>query len=229
MATQLPLELPARSAMGREDFFVTPANAAAVALVDQWPNWPSYGAVLSGEPGSGKSHLSCVFREKSDAGTVHAARLTVDEVPQLVARPALIVEGIDDAPAAERALFHLLNLVREEKRTVLLTSVADPSQIPFVLPDLLSRIRALPAIRILPPDDDLLRAVLVKSFADRQLAVSESILTFMIQRMPRSLQSARRIVEEIDRQSLVERAELTRPFVSKVLSRMVNPDLFPEA
>ncbi len=226
MPTQLPLNLPVRTAMGREDFFVSPVNAAAVALIDQWPNWPSYGAILVGPPGSGKTHLAEVFRTRTNAAAASAAKLDMESLPSLVQHDAVIVEDIAEKDMEERALFHLLNLVRQEKRSILLTSAAEPSKLDLKLPDLRSRLNALPAVAILPPDDQLLRAVLVKNFADRQLSVSEPILTYMLQRMPRSMEAARAIVEEIDAVALAERAELTRPFVARILARMVNMELF---
>jgi hypothetical protein len=114
MPKQLPLKLPVRTAMGREDFFVSPANAAAVALIDQWPNWPSYGAILSGPPGSGKTHLSEVFRERTNAPHTLARNIQLETIPSLLNGPALIVEEVDSSDVDERALFHLLNLVRQE-------------------------------------------------------------------------------------------------------------------
>jgi chromosomal replication initiation ATPase DnaA len=228
MPKQLPLQLPVRTAMARDDFFVSPANAAAVALIDQWPNWPSYGAVLSGPPGSGKTHLCEVYRHRTDASLAMARDIHLDSIPALLGMSAVIVEEVDASDVDERALFHLLNLVRQENRSLLLTSSAEPSKLKIRLSDLRSRINALPAVAILSPDDPLLRAVLAKSFADRQLAVSEPILSYLVQRMPRSLEAARTIVGEIDSAALSERAELTRPFVARILARMVNLELFDE-
>ncbi len=229
MPKQLPLDLPVRTSLGREDFFVSPANAAAVALIDQWPNWPSHAAILSGPPGSGKTHLSEIFRERTNAAHAQASQLSMEALPGLIESAAISVEGIDGKNVDERVLFHLLNLVRLEQCSLLLTSATESAKLNIILPDLRSRINALPAVAILPPDDQLLRAVLVKTFADRQLAVTESILSYLVQRMPRSLEAARAIVGEIDSAALSERAELTRPFVARILARIVNLELFDEA
>jgi chromosomal replication initiation ATPase DnaA len=228
MPIQLSLNLPVRAAMGHEDFFVSPANAAAVALIDQWPNWPSYGAILVGPPGSGKTHLAEVFRTRTKAAIASATGLAMETLPSLIANSAIVVEDVADPGTDERILFHLLNLVKQEKCSILLTSTAEPAKLSLSLPDLRSRLNALPTVAILPPDDQLLRAVLVKNFADRQLAISEPILTYMLQRMPRSMEAARAVVAEIDAAALAERAELTRPFVARILARMVNLELFDD-
>lgn len=222
---QLALDLPIRQAMGREDFLVTESNRAAVELIDQWPNWPSYGAILVGPGGSGKSHLAEIFRQRSSAQVALMSRINAEEV---LAAPAvnLVVEDVDQAVIDERALFHILNIARQQKSFVLLTAKSSPSAWGVKLPDLSSRLAALPAVRFLVPDDALLRGVLVKQFGDRQIAVTESTVSYLVQRMPRSLEAARAIAAEIDRQSLAERADVTRAFVSKVLQDFENPELF---
>lgn len=198
MARQLVLELPHRPALGREDFLVSEANAEAAALIDSWPDWPSPAAILIGPAGSGKTHLSEVWRLKT--GTAFA-RL------------------IEDMPGAieEAALFHLLNRARAEGGTVLMTSRTAPEQWNLALPDLASRLKAASVVSIGAPDDALLRAVLVKHFADRQLMIDDGLLSYLLTRMPRSLAAARAIVAEIDRAALETRAEITKPLVAQVL------------
>ena len=225
---QLALELPHRPAMGRDDFLVTASNTAAVSLIDHWPDWPAHAALLVGPPGSGKSHLVEVWRQRSGAARIAAAELTTEQAPALLSGHALAVEdaggGVD-----ERSLFHLLNLAKQQNSSVLLTAQRLPEFWGIALPDLLSRLRAIPVVEILPPDDALLRGVLVKLFFDRQLGAEESTISFMVTRMPRSLGAARMLVAEIDRRALEERAEVTRPFVARVLGDFSVPELSGEA
>jgi chromosomal replication initiation ATPase DnaA len=225
---QLVLDLPHRAAQGRDDFLVTPSNAAAVAMVDRYPDWPHYGVVLLGDAGSGKSHLLEVWRQAAGARLISAADLGVEPPDQLLAAGAL---AVDDAPGDaldERALFHLLNLTRQTASHVLIASTADPAQWPVALPDLASRLKALAVTRLDPPDDVLLRGVLVKLFADRQLAVEETVVSYLMLRMPRSLEAARALVAEIDRLALVEQTAVTRGLAARVLQRMTEPGMFPE-
>jgi chromosomal replication initiation ATPase DnaA len=225
---QLTLDMPARQAMGREDFFVTEANTAVVAVIDQWPNWPSYGAIISGPPGSGKTHLAEVFRSRSQAEIAQANDIVIDAIPHLLQQPALVIENLARDLVDAKAVFHLLNLVKTQQKTVLITTVLSTATLTFALPDLTSRLQSLPLLCINPPDDALLRGVLLKNFMDRQLTVSDPIISYILQRMPRSLEAARTIVAKIDSMALAEGAAITRPFVSHVLSDMVNLDLFPE-
>lgn len=225
---QLVLELPHRTAQGRDDFLVTPSNAAAVAMIDSYPDWPHHGVVLVGAGGSGKSHLLEVWRETSGARRVAAADLGSDTPDRLLERGAL---AIDDAPGSaldERALFHLLNFARQTGSHVLIASAADPAHWPVQLPDLASRLRALAVARLDPPDDALLRGVLVKHFADRQIAVEEPVISYLMLRMPRSLDAARVVVAELDRLALAEKTAVTRALAARVLQQMTEPGLFPD-
>ena len=222
---QLVLDLPHRQALGRDDFLVTDSNAAAVALIDHWPTWPSHAALLIGPAGSGKSHLVEVWRQRSNATRIGAVDVSIEAAPELLATNTLAIE---DATTGlnERGMFHLLNLAKQQGSSVLITAQSQPEFWGVEIPDLLSRLRAIPTIEILPPDDALLRGVLVKLFFDRQIAAEESTISFMLTRMPRSLGAARKLVAEIDRRALEERAEVTRPFVAKVLGDFSAPELF---
>ncbi len=221
MNRQLVLDLPLRQALGRDDFLVTRSNSAAVELIDQWPNWPTYGAIIIGPPGSGKSHLVEVWRQKAAAELLSAKKLTLESMVQNSCL-AIEVHGLFD----ERNLFHVLNVAKTKSQHVLITAQTAPSQWDLKIPDLISRLKALPVVTILAPDDALLRGVLVKHFADRQISVDESMVNYILLRMPRSLEAARAIVTQIDQQALIERAEITRPFISRVMTDFSNPEFF---
>jgi chromosomal replication initiation ATPase DnaA len=220
---QLTLDLNLRPALGRDDFLVTPSNAAAVALVDQWPDWPSFGAVLAGPPGSGKSHLAEVWRQSAEAEIVECFDLSIDQIPELLCRKALLVEDVGKAVVPEQAMFHLLNYARQNNKTLLFTTTQWPL-LNISLPDLQSRFQALPYATIMPPDDALLRGVLVKLFDDRQIAVDETLISYLLARMPRSLDMARQLVERIDKAALEQGAEVTKAFAGRVLAEIERPE-----
>ena len=218
MPRQLVFELGFRPAQGREDFLVGPSNEAAVALIDSWPNWPGPAAALSGPEGSGKTHLAEVWRSASHAIRIEAASLGGADISGLVAARALVVEDLgplDDA--GERALFHLLNLVREEGASLLITSRAAPGHLDARLPDLASRLRALPHAELGPPDDALLAGVLVKLFDDRQLRVAEPLIAYLAARIERSIAAARDVVDALDRASLSGKRPISVPLAAEVL------------
>jgi chromosomal replication initiation ATPase DnaA len=216
---QLVFELPHRAAMGLEDFLVSDSNAEAVALVDRWPDWPVGAAVLVGPKGSGKTHLANVWRLRSGAALATASELSRERVPDLAAKGALIVENVAML-TDEAALFHLLNLGREQRLQILLTSDAAPGDLRVSLPDLLSRLKALPVASIEPPDDALLRAVLVKLFSDRQVSVEPHIIDYVIVRMERSMSAAERFVSEADRQALILQRRVTRAIAAAALDTL---------
>jgi chromosomal replication initiation ATPase DnaA len=228
MSRQLVLDLPLRTALGRDDFLVTPSNAAAVAMIDRYPDWPHHGVVLVGDGGSGKTHLLEVWRQASGARLVSAAALAGEPPDRLLQTGALAIDNAPGEALDERALFHLLNLTRETGGHVLIASASDPAQWPVKLPDLASRLRALAVARLDPPDDALLRGVLVKHFADRQIGVEEPVISYLMLRMPRSLDAARAIVAELDALALAEKTPVTRVLAARVLQRMTEPGLFPD-
>jgi chromosomal replication initiation ATPase DnaA len=216
---QLVFELPHRAAMGLEDFLVSDSNAAAVALVDRWPDWPIGAAVLVGPRGSGKTHLATVWQLRTSAASHAASTLTREGVPAVASTDAVIIEDIQTL-SDEAALFHLLNLVREQRLQVLLTTDTAPGDLPVTLPDLHSRLKALPLASIESPDNALLRAVLVKLFTDRQLSVEPHVIDYVLVRMERSMSAAERFVAEADRQALMRQRRVTRAIAGAALDTL---------
>ena len=221
---QLILDLPHRAALAAEDFLVSHSNAAAVAMVDRWPQWPASALILVGPPGSGKSHLVEVWRQRSQAQRIEARDLISEKVPGLLERHALALEDAG-LGVNETALFHLLNLAHQQNAHVLITSSLNPGQWIVTLPDLQSRLRAAPIVEIGAADDALLRGVLVKLFADRQLAVEETVISYLVNRMPRSLAAARALVAEIDARALEQKVPVTRSFAARVLGSFAAPGM----
>ncbi len=221
-ARQLPLSLPHRAAMTRADFLVGAANARAIDLVDRWPEWPAPVVLLAGPVGSGKSHIVEIWREASGGEMVAAADLTDAAVAPLVASGAVAVEDLHVGPIDEPALFHLLNLAGERKAPVLLTSRVWATALPLALADLASRLRAARPVELGEPDDDLLRRVLVKLFADRQLAVDAAVVDYIAVRMERSLQAANALVDAIDHDALAAGAPVTRRIAAAALARVFD-------
>jgi chromosomal replication initiation ATPase DnaA len=224
LTRQLPLDLGFASSYDAADYLVSASNAAAFAWVERWPDWPAPGLALSGPPGCGKTHLAHVWREHSQATIIEAATLAALDPMQLAASaPAFAIDGLAagslDA-AAERALLHLYNMTNERRGHVLLCAEAPPARWTIALPDLRSRLAALPAVAIAPPDDGLLEALLAKLFADRQLAVDRGTVMFIVTRMERSFESARRLVDAIDRAALASQRRPSLGLVREVVEEL---------
>ncbi|NDK33553.1 DnaA ATPase domain-containing protein [Rhodovulum sulfidophilum] len=205
MARQLAFDLPVRPARGRAAFFVAPANALAVQQIEGWQDWPARKMVLIGSEGSGKTHLVHVWADLAAAEVIHARDLPQAELPALAAHGAIAVEDADRIAGrmqAEDALFHLHNLLAAEGGTLLMTARRAPLEWGLQLPDLASRVQAAATAHLAPPDDALLAAVLVKLFADRQIAVGPDLIGYLVGRMERSFSAAAETVAAIDREAL---------------------------
>jgi chromosomal replication initiation ATPase DnaA len=212
---QLAFALPHAESLTRDNFLEGPANAAGLTLIDSWPDWPNRVMLLLGPEASGKSHLASIWAEQSGARSTSAHALTAAEVPGTLATGALVIEDLKPANVDERALFHLLNLAREDGAFVLMTARAPPTEVE--LRDLRSRLRAVPTVQLLPPDDHLFRALIVKFCADRQLAVDESIVSYLTTRLERSYAAVRRTVELLDAEALRLGRPVTRALAAELL------------
>lgn len=225
MKRQLAFDLPARAGYAREDFFVSPANALALSALEGWRGWPGGKMMLVGPAGAGKTHLAHIWAADAGASLLAGADLGGADLPELAAGGAV---GIEDAeavaghPACEAALFHLHNLLTERRGALLLTCAAPPRDWGILLPDLASRLQAAALTRLDPPDDALLSAVLIKLFADRQISVPPTLISYLISRMDRSFAAARDLVAALDAQALAEGRPVTRPLAAKVLDDMIN-------
>ena len=214
---QLAFALPHTESLSRDNFLEGPANSAALALIDAWPEWPSRTMLLAGPEGSGKSHLAAIWAEQSGARATSAHTLAAANVPAELATGALVVEDLREASFDERALFHLLNLAREDGAYILITARLPPSALAIELRDLRSRLRALPVVSLLPPDDQLFRALIVKFCADRQLAVDEQVVSYLATRLERSYAAARQAIELLDSEGLRQGRPITRALASELL------------
>jgi chromosomal replication initiation ATPase DnaA len=214
---QLAFALPHAESLTRDNFLEGPANAAGLALIDAWPEWPNRVMLLVGPEGCGKSHLAAIWAEQSGARSISAHALTAAAVPGALVTGALVVEDLRPGDVDERALFHLMNLAREDEVFVLITAREPASSFEVELRDLRSRLRAVPAVTLLPPDDQLFRALIVKFCADRQLPIDETVVSYLASRIERSYAAVRQTVELLDSEALRLGRPVTRALAAELL------------
>lgn len=223
MPRQLAFDLPVRPALGREDFFVSPANELALAALDAG-DWPQGKMLLLGPDGAGKSHLAQVWAGDVGADVVAAADLTALPLPD---PGPMVVEDADRIAGdrrAETALFHLHNHLLAGNAPLLLTARRSSTHWGLTLPDLKSRMEATAAAEILPPDDALLSAICLKLFADRQLQVTPNLISWLICRIDRSFAAAREAVAALDAAALQQGRPVTRALAAEVLDTAPGDD-----
>lgn len=215
---QLPLDLGHGTGYSRDELVVSATNREAVALVDRWPDWPSPVIVLAGPAGSGKTHLGSIWLARANAVAVDALRIG-NAITGLGGRPALI-DDVDKTAIDEAGLFHLINEVRGAGSTLLLTARRFPAAWGVTLPDLASRLKAAATVEIHEPDDLLLAGVITKLFADRQVEVEQHVVQYLVRRIERSLATAMRVVERLDRTALERKTPITRSLAAEIVSAM---------
>lgn len=213
---QLALALDHAEKLSREDFLPGPPNEAALSMIDRWPDWPARSLAIVGPEGSGKSHLAAIWAQDTGARILSARALQIAALPEALATGALVLEDCGQGALDERALFHLLNLVREQEGFLLVTARTVPALWGVALPDLESRLRAMTVAAVSMPDGALLRAVMVKLFADRQLAVDESLVGYLLTRVGRSFAAVQSAVQTLDREALQRKRPVNRALAAEL-------------
>lgn len=215
---QLTLELAPKPCYEREDFLVSSSNEQAFRAIELWPSWPDPMLLLVGPPGAGKSHLGAIWATRAGAHILAGRSLVREDAESLAASAPLLIEDSSEIGAGEAKLFHLLNLMRECGRSLLLTARAHPDRWGLHTPDLLSRLRLAPFIEIGEPDDALMQAVLVKLLTERQLVIGTDVLSYAVMRLERSLDAARAFIEALDREALARQKPVTRALAADVIA-----------
>ncbi|MCX7559134.1 chromosomal replication initiator DnaA [Sulfitobacter sp. F26204] len=225
MAEQLGFDLPSRTALDRDAFFVAPSNAVALAMIDTWPAWAGGKLVLCGPKGAGKTHLAHVWARVTGAQIIAASDLVKAEVPRL-ARHHVVVEDLPEIAGdseTETAVFHLHNLTLAEGKSLLMTGRPPVTGWGLHLPDLMSRLQGTTSCAVEAPDDALLSALLVKLMADRQLVPKPALISYLLKRMDRSYAGAIELVARLDAASLARQKPITTALAARVLDN-TTPD-----
>jgi chromosomal replication initiation ATPase DnaA len=217
---QLTFRWPHSPSFAREDFLSAPSNFDALAAVDQWPNWAVRMLMLVGPEGAGKSHLGAIWARAAGALCLAGEELDEPSLQACAKASAVLIENADRASRAEAFLFHLINTGLQNDVWLVLTSRTAPDSWGLNTPDLLSRLRLAPVVRLAAPDIELTEAVLFKLFSDRQLQVEPHLIAYIALRIERSLGAARELVAVLDNEALTQGRRITRAMASAALREM---------
>ena len=218
-----------RPAFNAENFLISSCNQNAVAWIAHWPEWPSSTLVIHGLPGCGKSHLGQVFLARSRGIQIPIGKFLEKNPSELISDTGnFFLDDIDvallqgDRVEVEKALLHFYNIVIESGSKLLIAAKAPPARWGLFLADLSSRLKTATLAEISLPDDDLLFAVLIKQFNDRQLRVDSDVISFVIARIERSFWALRKLVAATDQLSLIEKRRITIPLVRQALEEFIE-------
>lgn len=211
---QLVFDIAPPPSYAREDYMAGAGNEDALTLATTL-SWPTPVGVVSGEPGSGKTHLAHVMASRFSAVAWFDG--TVPDISQTGG--AIIMDGLERFLNGDQdAIFHTLETARANQWVVFVTLQQPPETLGIKRPDTLSRLRAGERAKIELPDDSLFRAIAVKLFTDRNLMVDPAIADYLLQRMERSYANLTRLVALIDERSLAAGRSITKPFAREVLA-----------
>jgi chromosomal replication initiation ATPase DnaA len=217
---QLTFRWPHSPSFAREDFLSAPSNHDALTAIELWPNWAGRMLMLVGPEGAGKSHLGAIWARAADAVTLSGEELDQRSIEACGQAHAVLIEDADCAKRAEALFFHLINVALQNNVWLLMTGRDAPDAWGLHTPDLLSRLRLAPVVRLAAPDIELTEAVLFKLFSDRQLQVDPQVISYIALRIERSLGAARALVATLDNEALTQGRRITRTLASNALREM---------
>jgi chromosomal replication initiation ATPase DnaA len=224
---QLTFRWPHSPSYAREDFLSAPSNVDALTAIELWPNWAGRMLMLVGPEGAGKSHLGAIWAASAGAVRLSGAELDEQSLKACAEARAVLIEDAEQSRGAEAFLFHLINAALQHNAWLLLTSRSAPDAWGVNIPDLLSRLRLAPLVRLAAPDIELTEAVLFKLFNDRQLQVEPHVISYIALRIERSLGAARELVARLDTEALTQGRRITRAMASAALHEMTSESESP--
>ncbi len=219
---QIPFDLGFENTMSRDNFLESGCNVDALTIIEKWPEWNDFALVLYGDVASGKTHLLNIWHDISDALVISDEMMQSDNIIEILGgKMTVAIDNVDKYycdKTAENNLFHIYNYIKETGGYLLLTSEKPPGQSLINLPDLSSRLLAIPVVQIGLPSDEMLSALLVKLFDDRQLLINNDVVRYVVARIPRSMGSVLKLVYDADKKSLAEKRNITIPLIKEIIN-----------
>lgn len=220
---QIPLDLAFKPSYQKQDFIINHQNMAVMKMLDSWPAWQSPWLLIEGQKGSGKTHLAHIFAQKLNAVYLKNLSADIEKILTKIEGKSVVIDcSIDDDRETQNKFFHLINHIKEQQQYGVLFMEPMHDHDFVVLADLLSRISQMPRFKLLPPDDDLLKALIVKLFSDRQLKITEAQINWMIPRVRRSFEFIENFVNKVDKASLAHKKSITQSMLKKELEALME-------
>ena len=213
---QLLLDFDIKTNFNDHDYYVSDSNFFAFNLIDKWPKWEKRILNISGEKFSGKTHLANIFKSKSSAFFLNESQINDDAFKKIKLYESIIVDGFSNT-IDERLIYSVFNLVDQDSKYLLINSETPLGEINFELPDLASRSKNLLHAKIEPPDDDLIFAIILKNFSDRQIKLEKKIIEFIINRIDRSYSKISEFIYKIDELSLKKKKPINLKTIKEIL------------
>jgi len=213
---QLLLDFDVKTNFNDHDYYVSDSNFFAFNLIDKWPKWEKRILNISGEKFSGKTHLANIFKSKTSAFFLNENQINDEALKKIKLYESIIVDGFTNT-IDERLIYSILNLVDQDSKYLLINSETPLGEINFKLPDLASRSKNLLHAKIESPDDDLIFAIILKNFSDRQIKLEKKIIEFIINRIDRSYSKISEFIYKIDELSLKKKKPINLKTIKEIL------------
>tara|TARA_B100000029_G_scaffold140285_1_gene135448 strand:- start:1076 stop:1738 length:663 start_codon:yes stop_codon:yes gene_type:complete len=199
-----------------QDFFVSKSNFYAYEIIDNWPKWEKNILNIHGEKYSGKTHLANIFINKHKGKKINSKSFTDDDIKKLKIHENIILDSYNNN-IDERLLYALFNLVDQSNKYLIINSLKPINEMTFKLNDIKSRSKNCLFAKIDNPDDELIFALILKSFSDRQIKIDKKIIDFITKRIDRSYSKISEFIYKIDELSLKKKKPINIKTVNEIL------------
>ncbi len=213
---QLLLNFDYKQNFKDDDFYVSESNFHAFKLIDTWPKWEKNFLNITGDKYSGKTHLTNIFLKRFKGVKIDAHSLDDQKIKRLKIHENIILDNFDPK-INEKLVYTLFNIIDQDNKYLIINSIIPITKMKFRLADLTSRAKNCLIVQIDKPDDDLMFALILKNFSDRQIIVDKKLIDFIIKRVDRSYSKIFEFIYKIDEISLKKKKPIDFKTIKEVL------------
>ena len=213
---QLLLKFDLKQNYKDEDFYVSKSNFYAFNLLNRWPKWEKNFLNICGEKFSGKTHLTNIFLKKFKGIKIKANSFENKNLNEIKIYENIILDNLGQN-VDERLIYSLFNIIDQDNKYLIINSLIPVSKISFKLEDLRSRTKNCLVAKIDKPEDDLMFALILKNFSDRQITIDKKLIDFIIKRVDRSYGKIFEFIYKIDEISLKRKKSIDFKIIKEVL------------